>query len=133
MHVIHMCSSYILYSRMNEVMTLKMAKMARRCGNSVIIEELQLMLDNPAPAVTSRLALLLRVWTIRVLDLTKCQIDGPSLICLLCLNSSFSIRLVKCYPVLALKCLLSLKTYVYYTSFFVIHLLCFSCCVCYEL
>ena len=110
MHVIRMCSSYILYFRMNEVMTRKMGKMARRYGKSVIIEELQLMPDNPTQAVTSRLALLLRVWTIKVLDLTKWQTDGTSLICLLCLNSSFSIRLVKCYPVLALKCLLSLKT-----------------------
>lgn len=85
---------------MNEVMILQMAKMVKRCGRPIIVEELQVTMANPGQAVASvprllsGLALLLRVWTVKILDVTKSHADGLSLICLLCLNTSFFIRLV---------------------------------------
>lgn len=87
---------------MNETMISQMAKMVKICGRSfgeLTIEELQVTVDNPDQAATSissllsGLALLLREWTVKILNVTKLEVDGVSLICLLCLNTSFLIRL----------------------------------------
>lgn len=89
----------ILNFRMNEHATLKMARMARlkRSHSPVTIEELSLVRSSPNPpegALLSSLTSLLRVWTVRSLDLTECQIKGHFLICLLCLSGPLSIRSV---------------------------------------
>lgn len=98
-HAFH--SMYVFLFRMNETMISQMAKMVKICGRSfgdLTIEELQVTVDNPdraAPSISSLLSglsLLLREWTVKILDVTKLQVDGLSLICLLCLNTSFLIR-----------------------------------------
>ncbi|KAL7880605.1 hypothetical protein SRHO_G00028590 [Serrasalmus rhombeus] len=86
--------------RMNEYATLKISKMAKVMSQrSVTIEEISLVSTIPNPTertmykLISNLASIMRVWTVRSLDLTKFHVEGHFLILLLCLDGSVSVRL----------------------------------------
>eukprot|EP00063_Salmo_salar_P059872 XP_014034707.1 PREDICTED: uncharacterized protein LOC106589361 isoform X1 [Salmo salar] len=79
--------------------TVKLARMSLLCKRPMIVKELTLVLSRPNPTervqcrVISSLASLLRVWTIRSLDLTDCPIEGYLLATLLCHQGPLTIRL----------------------------------------
>uniref|UniRef100_A0A4W5M2N2 FIIND domain-containing protein n=1 Tax=Hucho hucho TaxID=62062 RepID=A0A4W5M2N2_9TELE len=85
--------------RMNEMATVKLARMSLLCKRPMIVKELTLVLSRPNPTervqcrVISSLASLLTVWTIRSLDLTDCPIEGYLLTTLLCHQGPLTIRL----------------------------------------
>ncbi|XP_035392561.1 uncharacterized protein LOC113568372 isoform X2 [Electrophorus electricus] len=86
--------------RMNEYAALKVSKMVSlRSQRSVTIEELSLVSNNPYPSgrrmckMIHSLASILRIWTVRCLDLTESHLEGHFLILLLCLDRPFSIRM----------------------------------------
>ncbi|XP_029504021.1 uncharacterized protein LOC115119384 isoform X1 [Oncorhynchus nerka] len=89
--------------KVNEMSTAKLARLARSmtCRRPMVIEELTLVLSRPIPKegvqcrVLSGLALLLRVWTVRVLNLIDCPIQGFLLTTLLCHQGPLTIRLSK--------------------------------------
>ncbi|KAJ8366382.1 hypothetical protein AAFF_G00356130 [Aldrovandia affinis] len=84
--------------RLNEIMTLKLARVLRSVGGHgpVSLQELSLDLSSTKPPVSrvlSSLASLLRVWTVRCLDLNDCHIEGRALTVLLCHQGPLTIRL----------------------------------------
>ncbi|KAM9412114.1 uncharacterized protein ACWYII_026470 isoform 3-T3 [Salvelinus alpinus] len=85
--------------RMNEMATVKLARMSLLCKRPMIVKELTLVLSRPNPTervqcrVISSLASLLTVWTIRSLDLKDCPIEGYLLATLLCHQGPLTIRL----------------------------------------
>ncbi|KAI4884808.1 hypothetical protein NFI96_020396 [Prochilodus magdalenae] len=85
---------------MNEYAILKVSRIATmRRQRSVTIEKISLvstklnLSERKLCKLMSSLALILRVWTVRCLDLTKFHIEGHNLILLLCLDRPVSIRM----------------------------------------
>ncbi|CAB1318910.1 unnamed protein product [Coregonus sp. 'balchen'] len=70
--------------KVNEMSTAKLARLAKStsCRSPMVVEELTLVLSRPIPKegvqcrVLSGLASLLRVWTVRILNLRDCPIHG---------------------------------------------------------
>ncbi|KAM9518581.1 uncharacterized protein ACWYII_044944 isoform 6-T12 [Salvelinus alpinus] len=89
--------------KVNEMSTAKLARLARSmtCRRPMVVEELTLVFSRSIPKegvqcrVLSGLALLLRVWTVRVLNLIDCPIQGFLLTTLLCHQGPLTIRLSK--------------------------------------
>ncbi|XP_013997348.2 uncharacterized protein isoform X6 [Salmo salar] len=89
--------------KVNEMSTAKLARLAKSttCRRPMVVEELTLVLSRSIPKegvqcrVLSGLALLLRVWTVRVLNLIDCPIQGFLLTTLLCHHGPLTIRLSK--------------------------------------
>ncbi|XP_029566010.1 uncharacterized protein LOC115159973 isoform X6 [Salmo trutta] len=89
--------------KVNEMSTAKLARLAKSttCRRPMVVEELTLVLSKSIPKegvqcrVLSGLALLLRVWTVRVLNLIDCPIQGFLLTTLLCHHGPLTIRLSK--------------------------------------
>ncbi|XP_041753548.1 uncharacterized protein LOC121582075 isoform X1 [Coregonus clupeaformis] len=89
--------------KVNEMSTAKLARLAKStsCRSPMVVEELTLVLSRPIPKegvqcrVLSGLASLLRVWTVRILNLRDCPIQGFLLTTLLCHQGPLTIRLSK--------------------------------------
>ncbi|XP_041925064.1 uncharacterized protein LOC121689383 [Alosa sapidissima] len=89
--------------RLNGKMVMRLVR-AMRTGRGlapVTVEELSLDLNSTGVSqrvlsrVLSGLALLLRLWTVRCLDLTSCRVDGHFLITFLCHQDPLKLRLNK--------------------------------------
>ncbi|KAG9330563.1 hypothetical protein JZ751_023846, partial [Albula glossodonta] len=93
------CLPCISQLRLDRSMTLRLARVLRavRGHCPVMLEELSLDLSDTKPLATARtlssLTSLLRLWTVQCVDLSKCQIQGHSLISLLSDQGPLTIRL----------------------------------------
>ncbi|XP_076828431.1 uncharacterized protein LOC143474746 isoform X3 [Brachyhypopomus gauderio] len=86
--------------RLNEYAALKVSKMVRLMSQrSVTIEDLSLEPNDPCSKerricnLIGSLASILRVWTVRCLDLSEIHVEGQFLISLMCLDRPFSVRM----------------------------------------
>ncbi|KAG9338626.1 hypothetical protein JZ751_025464 [Albula glossodonta] len=105
------CLPYISQLKLNESMTMELARVQRavRGHGPVMLEKLSLDLSYTKPpaevlsAVLSSLESLLREWTVQCVDLSKCHIQGHSLIPLLSDQGALTIRLNSRFMMAALR------------------------------